>query len=73
LRVWGREERVLEKRKNIGVWEGRIFEGSFCFIIQNFLNLVELKNCIGGRFWRIYMNYSNSINVVIRFSKLKLY
>jgi hypothetical protein len=34
--------------------------------------LRELKNCIGGGFWRFYMN-SNSIYVVIVFLKLKIY
>jgi hypothetical protein len=69
----GRGERFWKKGRKRGVWEGRTVEGSFFFIIQNYPSLVELKNCIGGRFWRIYMNYSNSIYVVIRFSKLKLY
>jgi hypothetical protein len=69
----GGGKRFWKKGRKRGVWEGRTVEGSFFFIIQNYPNLVELKNCIGERFWRIYMNYSNSIYVVIRFSKLKLY
>jgi len=35
----------------------------------------ELKNCIGGGvfgFWKVYMNSSNLIYVVISFLKLKI-
>jgi len=32
----------------------------------------ELKNCIGGGFWRVYMNSSNLIYVNIIFLKLKI-
>jgi len=34
----------------------------------------ELKNCIGGGFglWRVYMNFSNLIYVVLLFLKLKI-
>jgi hypothetical protein len=46
-----RRESVLKKkgisRRNKEVHEGRIFEYSFFFTIQNSLKLVELKNCIG--------------------------
>jgi hypothetical protein len=46
------EERSVLKKKGISrrnkeVHEGRIFEYSFFFTIQNSLKLVELKNCIG--------------------------
>jgi len=44
---------------------------SIFFIIQNSSHLEELKNCIGGEFWRVYMNSSNLIFVVI--IKLKKY
>jgi hypothetical protein len=52
------------------VWEGRSLEGYFFFITQKPPNLGELKNCIGwwfGGVWRVYMNSSNLINVVIIF------
>jgi len=32
----------------------------------------ELKNCIEGEFWRVYMNSSNLIYIVIIFLKLKI-
>jgi len=31
----------------------------------------ELKNCIGGGFWGVYMNFLNLIYVVILLLKLK--
>jgi hypothetical protein len=51
LTLSSRRESVLKKkgisRSNKEVDEGRIFEYSFFFTIQNSLKLVELKNCIG--------------------------
>jgi len=35
--------------------------------------LEEFKNCIGERFWRVYMSFSNLIYVVKIFLKLKIY
>jgi len=32
----------------------------------------ELKNCIGDRFWRVYTDSSNLINVVMLFLELKI-
>lgn len=36
---------------NRGLWNGRTLGCLFFFIIQNSLNLEELKNCIRGGFW----------------------
>jgi len=61
------------------ILSGEDFGGLFFFIIQNHLHLGQLKNCIGGWFffgggvWRVYMNSSNLIYVVIIFLKLKIY
>jgi len=49
------------------------FGCSFFFIIQNPAHLGELKNCIRGGFWKVYMNSSNLIYIVIIFLKLKIY
>jgi len=51
-------------------WEG--FGGELFFIILNPPHLWELKNCIGGGFWRVNMNSSNLIYIVIIFLKLKI-
>jgi len=56
----------IEENGRGGHW-GLIF-----FIIQNSPHLGELKSCIGGWFWRVYMNSSNLIYVVIIFLKLKI-
>ena len=54
-------------------WEEKALEVNFLLIIKNPPHLGELKNCIGGGFWGVYMNFSNSIYVVIIFLKLKVY
>jgi hypothetical protein len=63
----GFEKKEEISGRNNEVWEGRSFEGYFFFITQKPLNLGELKNCIGWGVWRVYMNSSNFINVVITF------
>jgi hypothetical protein len=58
--------RVYKKGRNN--WkEQRSLESSFS------LDLVELKNCIGGVFWRVYMDFSNLIYVVVIFVKFKIF
>jgi hypothetical protein len=52
-------------RRNKGIWEERSLVGSFFFIKQKPPNLLELKICIGGGFWRVYMISSNLIYVII--------
>jgi len=61
------------KWKKYMTLRGEGFGDSFFFIIQNLPHLGELKNCIVWGFWRIYMNSSNLIYVVIIFLKLKIY
>jgi len=51
---------------------GEGFGGLAFLQIQNPPHLEELKNFIGGGFWRVSMNSSNLINVVIIFLKLKI-
>jgi len=68
---WVKKEGVSER--NRGHWEERALGGLFFFKIQNPPHLRELKNCIGGGFWGVYMDSSNLIYVVIIFLKLKIY
>jgi len=49
------------KWKKYMTLRGEVFGVSFFFIIKNPPHLGELKNCIGGGFWRVYMNSSNLI------------
>ena len=75
---FGKEGRGrFEKKMNDQVGEIEENErggfGGLAFLqIQNPPHLEELKNCIGGGFWRINMNSSNLIYVVIIFLKLKI-
>jgi hypothetical protein len=48
---------------------------SFFFIIQNPPHLEKLKIYVGGRFWgfwKVYMNYSNLIYVIIILLVIKI-
>jgi len=46
---------------------GEFWGVNFLFIIQNPPHLEELKNCIGVRFLRVYMNSTNLIYVAMIF------
>jgi hypothetical protein len=71
----GRGENGFEKReetsgKNREVWEGMSLDGYFFFITQNPPIWGNSKIVLDGGFegvWRVYMNFSNLINVVIMF------
>jgi hypothetical protein len=52
--------------RNKRLSEGMALEDSFFSVAQNLSHL-------RGGFWRVYMNYANSIYVVIIFLKLKRY
>jgi len=67
----GKRKYRVDEIEDFGI--GGIWGVLFFFIIQNPPNLGELKNCIGGGFWRVYMISSNPIYVIIIFLKLKLY
>ena len=66
----GFEKKEETSGRNREVWEGRSLEGYFFFITQNPLIWWNSKIVLDGGLegvWRVYMNSSNLINVVIIF------
>jgi len=74
LQVWRGREGKTEKKMNEQVEEiekngrGKLWGLTFLHNTKT-STFEELKNCIGEEFWRIYMNSSNLIYVVIIFLK----
>jgi len=73
LGVWRGLKKKERSEKNGELWEGRALRDLVFFIIQNSPNLGELRNCIGGGFWRGLSKFSKSSIYCYNTRKLKVH